>query len=213
MNTITETDNVYQGMQFEVMSASGELLFEGRLSLIIREDFLELERTSEMFDPVREESTEVQARGFNVRLNYGIWMKATLQRLSGNRNEMWLLKNVRVVGRDSGRTFTRQYTGAKGKILPEKSGDTKGADCDIVNVSAGGVCVRTSKDLKAGDAFRLHVDLRPEKALPPFNCVVRRVISQKDGVGQYGCSFVQAGNDEIDRNIIKMIIELQLSSL
>ena len=202
---------LYTGMQLEVFSASaGNLLFEARVTRVVREDFAEIERTSDAF-PVLRGGEAVRLRGYNAKENRGVWLEGMLSPF-GNHGEFWLVEGMKVTGQDGGRSSSRSYgTNAAGYVRPADAPETQDAPCRVSNVSTGGAAIRTAEEFSAGDVLLLSVKLRRGHAQPPLRCAVRRVTRRDEGY-EYGCQFLEDSPEAGDA-IIKTVLEIQMMGM
>ena len=217
----------YSGMRVEVLSEEHELYFLARLR--ISGGTAEMERVSESalllpqeLEDVPEDDegaggdagtekpepqpVHVLLRGFEETTRLAVHMECDMTHISG---KLWRVTGLRVMGKDNDRAFYRQDVGTEGEVMligkAAASPDIK--KCRVVNISAGGACIRTEETYEAGDKLLLRSRLLPNSELKPLFCVVRRVTPRKGGETEYGCQFSDmepAVEDEIAKTILKL---------
>lgn len=205
--TSTEIPGIYNGMRVEVLNQGNELLFVADAQ-VHSAQILELVRTSELLGGEVTEGQQVSIRGFNAYQNCGIHLDGHLSRLASGLDTAWLVKDLDLKGRDSGRSFTRRPINAQAWVCPLGEGEENWLECKVVNASAGGVCFRTPEPLESGAKLNIRFRLRRDMKLPPLHIAVRRV-TDKGEVFEYGCEFVDI-TPEVDGLIAKTIIQLQI---
>ena len=199
---------VYNGMRVEALDKENKLLFVADLEVLSAE-MIELVRTSELLRPgLGESPIPVSIRGFNAYENCGVHIDGVLSKLAQDQDSAWIVKELDVKGKDTGRSFSRRSIQAKAWVCPEKMAQTKWLPCDVVNASAGGVCFRTTELFSAGDRLSIRFKLRRGKEQPPLMIAVRRASSRGEEY-EYGCEFVDL-NSETDAIITRTIIQLQI---
>ena len=217
----------YSGMRVEVLSPEHALYFLARLR--VAGSAVELERVSESALSEPEEQTEdgeadeaseaaeepkplpVLLRGFEERTRLAVHMEGDMTHISGS---LWRVTGLRVQGKDNDRAFFRQDVGTAGEVMlvgkPGASPDIQ--KCRVVNISAGGACVRTAERYELGDKLLLRSRLLPDSELKPLFCTVRRVTERKGGEVEYGCQF--SGLDgALEDEIAKAILKLQMARM
>ena len=160
-----------------------------------------------------EEKTEmeplpVKLRGYDERQKKAIHMAAILSHVEG-RN--WQVDNLRITGKDNDRASFRQPVRAGGKaFLAGRVGGagSMAADCQIHNISVGGVCIQTTERYELDQTLMLRFALLPGEEMPPLMCRVLRVTERKDGIIEYGCKFLDL-NQVAEDDIAASIMEIQ----
>ena len=199
---------VYNGMRVEVLDEESKLLFVADAQVLSAE-LIELVRTSQLLRPgLGAGAVPVSIRGFNAYENCGIHIDGVLSKLAQDQDSAWIVKELDVKGKDTGRSFSRAPIKAKAWVCPENAARTEWLACDVVNASAGGVCFRAAERFSAGDKLSIRFKLRRGKEQPPLTIAVRRVSSRGEGY-EYGCEFVDL-NSETDAIITKTLIQLQI---
>ena len=199
---------MYNGMRVEVLDSENEMLFVADLQ-VLSADMIELVRTSELLRPgLGKGAIPVSIRGFNAYENVGVHVDGMLSKLARDQDSAWIVKELDVKGKDTGRSFSRRPIKAKAWVCQEDVAQAKWAPCDVVNASAGGVCFRTTEAFSVGDKLSIRFNLRRGKEQPPVTVAVRRANSRGEGY-EYGCEFVDL-NSEVDAIITKTIIQLQI---
>ena len=202
-----EIPGIYNGMRVEVLDEKNELLFVADTE-IISEDILELVRTSELFNPEIPDEMPVSIRGFNAYQNRGIHVAGKLSRLAGNMDSAWLVRELDLKGKDTGRIFSRRPIKAQAWVRPAGDDGAPWLECRVVNASAGGVCFRCVEPLEPEGKLCIRFRLRPGREQPPLNISIRRM-TDRGSEFEYGCEFVDL-SPEVDTIITRTVIQLQI---
>ncbi|MBR1496078.1 MAG: PilZ domain-containing protein [Oscillospiraceae bacterium] len=203
----TSIPGVYNGMRMEVLDEeSGELLFGGSVQ-VQNEHLIEVFRTSELLRADIAEGLPVSVRGFNAYQNCGILISGRLSKLAQNQDKTWLVRQVDLKGRDTGRSFSRRPIRAEGWVRPLAEREERWIPCKVVNASSGGVCFRVPERFGPEDKLSIRFRLRRGKEQPPLNIAIRRITELGD-MFEYGTEFVDL-DSEVDMVIIRTIITLQ----
>lgn len=197
--------NVYNGMRMEVLDHSNELLFVADVE-VLDTRMLELVRTSELLSPDIPDGMPVSIRGFNAYENCGVHIDGTISKLAQDQDTAWIVKNLDVKGKDTGRSFARQPIHAQAWVQPE--GSNQWLPSSVVNASAGGVCFRMNEPLEIGARLRIRFNLGRDHEQPPLTIEVRRATDRRTEY-EYGCEFVDL-NSEVDTIITRTVIRLQI---
>ena len=195
----------YSGMRVEVLDAEGQMLFTARLS-VSEGGLVQLYQQSD--GPAGEglEPFPVQLRGYHTTQNKAVHMTGTAFWVSDG---LWRVDQFRVTGKDNDRAYYRQGIDTGGELVRLGSlGSEPAASCEVVNISVGGVCVRTDREFAAGDRVLLRSRLLPNQNLAPLICEVKRISEKRKGQFEYGCQFVDLNPAQEDQ-IAKAILELQ----
>lgn len=197
--------NIYNGMRMEVLDRNNELLFVGDVE-VLSAQMLEVVRTSELLSPGISDGMAVSVRGFNAYENCGVHIDGTLSRLAQDQDSAWLVKDLDVKGKDTGRSFSRRPIHAQAWVQPE--GSSQWLPCSVVNASAGGVCFRMNEPLEISARLRIRFNLGRNHEQPPLTVEVRRASDRRTEY-EYGCEFVDL-NPEVDTIITRTVIRLQI---
>ena len=226
----------YSGLRVEVLQ-EGELLFVARLA-IGEGDLAELQQLSGQALPddlaawveevhraeiteaiedddvaklIRErEPISVRLRGYDEERQAAVHMNARISPLGA---ELWRATDIVIVARDNDRAFFRQGTqNSTGEVVRLVNGKRETQRCDIVNISAGGVCIRMKEPYNVGDRLILKAKLLPGQELNPVVCNVRRVMERRGEVFEYGCQFGEL-NSVTENQISKAIMDLQIKRI
>ncbi len=197
--------NVYNGMRMEVLDRNNELLFVGDAE-VISEKIMEIVRTSDLLAQGITDGMHVSVRGFNAYENCGIHIDGVLSRLAQDQDRAWVVKELDIKGKDTGRSFSRQPIHAQAWIQPEAS--NQWLPCSVVNASAGGVCFRMNEPMEIGARLRIRFNLGRNHEQPPLTVEIRRATDRRTEY-EYGCEFVDL-NSEVDTIITRTVIRLQI---
>lgn len=151
----------------------------------------------------------VHLRGFDEEQNKAVHFSGGIYLLNGST---WRVENLRHERTENDRAFFRQSTDAHGTaVMIARVGQTRGSTastCDIVNISAGGVCLRSRAKFPLGSQLLLRFELLPGKPLPPLRCQVLRVTPGQYIGYEYGCKFLQMSKP-LEDHLASAIMELQ----
>ena len=197
--------NVYNGMRMEVLDHNNELLFVGDVE-VLSEKMIEIVRTSDLLSPTITEGMAVSIRGFNAYENCGVHIDGVLYKLAHDQDSAWLVKELDVKGKDTGRSFTRQPIHAQAWVQPD--GSEQWLPCSVVNASAGGVCFRMNEPMEIGARLKIRFRLRQGHEQPPLAIEIRRATDRRTEF-EYGCEFVDL-SPEVDTIITRTVIRLQI---
>ncbi|MBR3560407.1 MAG: PilZ domain-containing protein [Oscillospiraceae bacterium] len=197
--------NIYNGMRMEVLDRTNELLFVGDVE-VLSEQMIEVVRTSDLLSPTITDGMPVSVRGFNAYENCGVHIDGTLAKLAQEQDTAWIVKELDIKGKDTGRSFSRQPIHAQAWVQPEAS--NQWLPCSVVNASAGGVCFRMNEPLEIGAQLRIRFNLGRGHEQPPLEIEIRRATDRRTEY-EYGCEFVNL-NSDVDTVITRTVIRLQI---
>ena len=197
--------NDYNGMRIEVLDRVNELLFVGDVE-VLSDQMIEVVRTSELLSGGIENNMPVSIRGFNAYENCGVHIDGVLSKLAQDQDSAWIVKELDVKGKDTGRSFSRRPIHAQAWVQAE--GSSQWLPCTVVNASAGGVCFRMNEPLEIGARLRIRFNLGRDHEQPPLTIEVRRASDRRTEY-EYGCEFVDL-NSEVDTIITRTVIRLQI---
>ena len=180
------------GSKVEVLTPANTLLFVGRLRVLKGGDILE----------IRGESGGYLPRGlYNQALKLQIFqadgttlaLRATVAQSS---YDFWRVENLQYLQNSEKRSFFRQNIGVDGWVYPLTSSKGQRFPCTVLDISAGGARVRSTKLFQLGATFRLEVSVFPGDLPFSITCaVLRTVVRPQPGSPvkkyEYGCQFVE----------------------
>lgn len=192
---------VYQGMRVEVSTVSGNILFGGKMMDRKGEQATIYEYAQ--FGQVPEaDKLCVQIRGYNERTRMAIHMEGTIV---PQPQHIWAVEELNVIRSGNERAFFRLETDQDAVMSVLGQGFGAGEHpCKMLNISIGGVCVRTDLRQHEDDKFLMKVQLMEEREMSLMFCQIVRVTDNGDGTFSYGCRFLElTENDEtrITQNI------------
>ena len=198
----------YSGMRVEVYDAENTLLFVARLS-ITPGGLVQLHQLSAGGEGLDAAPFPVTVRGFFEAQKLAVHMSGTASWVS---DRLWRVEEFRVTSKENDRAFFRQGIDTSGEVTRIGTLGSQACPCEVVNISAGGVCIHTSEQFGAGNLLVLRSRLLPDQDLPPVMCEVRRVTEKKKGLYEYGCQFVDL-HPAMEDQIARAIVELQRQKL
>lgn len=199
----TETLKSYSGMRLEVMDAKERLVFVARATVSWEGEMCLWPLTSSRLNG-DEVSYPVLLRGYDEAAKKAVHMTGYITR---GADGGWSVEELEITGKENDRAFFRQGSGLPGEVMPMRQNDIFRAQCRLVNISAGGVCVRTQAEFQLGDRILLKSSLLEGWEVIPLMCVVRRGVKRK-AYNEYGCEFVDL-TPKMEDMIVKSILERQ----
>jgi len=151
----------------------------------------------------------VHLRGYNEEQNKAIHLSGGIYHLE---RSIWRVERLRHERSDNDRAFFRQKINSRGTAVMigqvGKPNSATTSQCDVMNISAGGVCIRTRMLYPLGARLMLRFELIPGQPMPPLNCQILRVTPGQYTGYEYGCKFVELSKPMED-HLAQAIIELQ----
>ena len=182
----------YDGMRVEGLNRNGKVQFRAELS-VPAEDDAELIWLSRNKPPKRG-PYHVYLRGYDQSSRREVYFEGSIRWIE---DDYWELNNL--VMEEPEREFFRVNTNfpAVATLLNRRSFK---AECELLNISAGGVRIETRVKYWIKDRLRLEVPQLSEQGIPPLHCQVCRVYeSEIPGVYGYGCQFIDLDVYQRDR--------------
>lgn len=204
-----ESLSEYSGMRVEVLTPENELLVMAKLA-IAPGGHMELQPLSK-FNLERTQDDEplpVKLRGFDMEQQKAVHMECMITQ---STDSYMLITRLKITSKDNDRAFFRQGMEASGEIVQiGRVGASPVIRCEVVNISAGGACIRTNEAYDMGDKLmlKLNLNLTPDQETVPLPCLVCRVVERRKGQFEYGCRFINL-NEATENQIVKAIMELQ----
>ena len=198
----------FSGMQVEVLSSEGSLLFIARLS-VSDSGKAKLWQVSEGFIPPFEPPLPVKLRGYFEHDKKAVHFEGEA---SLTQENLWELENLRLISEENDRAFFRENTQLTGDVRLVGWVGAESKPCDIVNLSAGGVCIRSAEEYQKDDKLLLTAALHEGAEPVTLLCEVRRVTLKPNGQNEFGCRFVNLDGPREDQ-IAETIMELQRQKL
>ena len=202
-----EALKAYSGMRMEVMDTKERLIFVARATVTWEGEMCLWPLTKSRLNG-DEVSYPVLLRGYDEASRKAVHMTGYITR---GDDGGWSVEDPEITAKDNDRAFFRQGTGLEGEVMPMKQNDIFRAPCRLVNISAGGVCVRTQASFQLGDRLLLQSRLLKDWEVVPLMCVVRRGVKRKAYM-EYGCEFVDLTEKQEDM-IVKAILEMQTNPM
>lgn len=187
---------VYEGMRVEVSTMNGGILFGGKMRDRQGERATIYEYAQ--FGVIPDESSlHVQIRGYNDRTRMAIHMEGTI---SPQPQHIWAVEELKVIRSGNERAFFRLETDQDAVMSVLGRGFNVGEHpCRMLNISIGGVCVRTDLRQHEDDKFLLKVQLMEERDVSLMFCQIVRVTENGDGTFSYGCRFLELTESDATR--------------
>ena len=182
---------LYTGMKVEVMTPANALLFLGKLRVLRNGDFLEVHGGEGVYLPRAVYNQPVRLRVFQ-RTGQAYTLKGTI---SQNNRSFWRIENLKTLQSDESRNFFRQNTTVDGWVYPITSSKGQRFSCSVLDLSAGGARVLTSKLIELGGNFRLEAAFLDDQPPITVTCQVTRILVRSRSGNpsrkyEYGCQFV-----------------------
>lgn len=196
---------LYSGMRVEVLTPENHLLFVGRLELL-GGGVLELRRDTD--DPLPQViyNSKVKLRGFQ-KDSQAFSLNGTVGKTSA---DFWQVEKLEILQSQDSRNFFRQSTDVEAQVMPSGRyrGVDQGAECKVLDVSAGGVRIQTKSVFEKGDFFQLEASFLPEEEPFSVTCRVLRAAERGEGKFEYGCEF-QAMSEREQQRLLRAIFTMQ----
>ncbi len=200
---------LHDGMDIEVLTPDGNRIFTGKLRLLPG-GVLEVRTEAGKFPPRPVYDEQVTLRGVqDDGAAFSLDGSVTASGL-----DLWRIEKRRPAPtsiRDpENRDAFRQNTGMEGRIRTLSGQELP---CKVLDVSAVGARVVTSKLFPLETAFHLETTLLPEEAPFFLTCRVKRIlVRSKPGSlskkFEYGCQFINVSSREQER-LLRTIFALQ----
>lgn len=200
--------DLYNGMKVEVLTPANALIFVGRIQLL----------TGNQVDVLGETGGFLPRALYNQRVKLRCFQRDgdtfTLNGTVGpNDPKFWRIEKLQSLQSSENRSFFRQNIGVDGQILA--SGQK--FPCKVLDVSAGGARVLTSKLLQLESTFQLEASLLPTEAPFTLTCRVKRTSVRAQTASpmkkfEYGCQFVEVP-PRVQERLLQVIFTLQRKAL
>ena len=196
---------LYSGMKVEVMTPANTLIFVGRIRLL----------TGNQVDVLGEAGGFLPRGLYNQRVKLRCFQKDgdtfTLNGTVGpNDPKFWRIERLQSLQSSENRNFFRMNIGVDG-LVRSVSGDKY--PCKVLDLSAGGARVLTSKLFQLESTFQLEAVFLPTEEPFTLTCQVKRISvrAQTDSPMKkfdYGCQFVEVPPREQER-LLQVVFTLQ----
>lgn len=188
------------GMMVEVLTTDNHLVFMGKVegikdgAVILRDskgdDLPQVMYNREMKLSFKHDGDTTMLRG----------------KICGSSDEIWKLDQLESMFTKDQRASFRQSISTSvhakcHRCSPRGDPEKEGTDCEVIDVSAGGLMFSSAEAYETGERLVL-MDVCLAQSLGPFNfvCQVRRVGKPgEDGIIRYGCQFGPMPDREQDR--------------
>lgn len=188
--------DLYNGMKAEVLTPANALIFVGRIRL----------SGPAQVDVLGETGGFLPRAVYNQKVKLRCFQRDgdtfTLNGSVGpNDPKFWRIEKLRSLQSGENRSFFRQNVGADGQLF---SPSGQRYPCKVLDVSAGGARVLTSKLFQLESTFQLEVSLLSTEEPFTLTCRVKRVEVQAQTASPmkkyvYGCQFVDLPPREQER--------------
>lgn len=195
---------VYSGMRVEVTSGDGRVFLVARL-LDLRGDRAQLEPGADGSLITRsDEPMKVTMRGYSSIQNRAVSLEGTIRPGGG---KLWQAEHLELVDRAENRAHIRVNTALEGEFtLAGRPGVPK-ERVEIKNMGMGGVCIEAQARRDVGDKLLLRVNGLLELEEEELTCQVLRIDMRKPGRFEYGCRFLELG-EETERRLFRAMYAL-----
>lgn len=201
--------DLYSGMKVEVLTPANALIFVGRIRLL----------TGNQVDVLGETGGFLPRALYNQRVKLRCFQRDggtfTLNGTVGpNDPKFWRIEKLQSLQSSENRSFFRQNIGVEGQIV---SSSGQKFPCKVLDVSAGGARVLTSKLFQLESTFQLEASFLPTEEPFTLTCQVRRTSVRAQTASpmkkfEYGCQFVDVSPREQER-LLQVIFTLQRKAL
>lgn len=187
---LSDFPDLYTGMKVEVMTPANALLFVGRLRLLQGGDILEIRGEGGGYLPRGVYNQPVKLRMFQ-RDGTAITLTGAVGQ---NSFDFWRIQKLSYLQNSENRSYYRQYAGVDGWVESLTTAKGQRFPCTVLDISAGGARVLTSKLFQLGVTFQLEAPLIPGEEPIIVKCkVLRTMVRSQSGSPvkkfEYGCQF------------------------
>lgn len=195
---------IYSGMRVEVTSGDGRIFLVARL-LELRGDRAQLEPGADGSLMTRmDEPMKVTLRGYSSVEGRAVSMEGTIRMSAG---KLWQVENLALVDRAENRANIRVAIDIPGSFTLEGRPGVPEESCRIKNMGMGGVCLGSQARRDVGDKLCLRVERLLELDGTGLTCQIVRIDDRKPGYFEYGCRFVDVG-EETERRLFRAMYAL-----
>ncbi len=197
--------DLYNGMKAEVLTPANALIFVGRIRLSGASQVDVLGETGGFLpralynQPVKLRCFQRDGDTFTLTGSVG-----------PNDPKFWRIEKLKSLQNSESRSFFRQNIGVDGQVI---SASGQKYSCKVLDVSAGGARVLTSKLFQLEAAFQLEASLLSTEEPFSLTCRVKRTTVRAETASpmkkyEYGCQFVDVPPREQER-LLQAIFTLQ----
>lgn len=205
--------DIRQGTTVEVLTMENRLTFVGKVESFRNGAVIVREAKGNDLPPVLF-NKEIKMRFYQNGRSLVLYGK-----VCGSTNTIWKLDRLQSSYVTEQRVFFRQRISPKVMAkctLRDPSGrEGRAADCQVLDISAGGMLIssKDKEDYKEGDRLSI-TEVQLVKGERPFDfgCCVRRAGQRERGVIRYGCQFDPLPPKEQDR-LLRAIFTVQREEL
>lgn len=210
MKRAKQTLNIQAGNMVEVLTG------DNRLELLARVVDYTGDVISVQDAQGRELPTVLYNRDVKLRINQNGVSGIILGKICGSTKNFWKIDRLQKMTVSEKREYFRQATLLKAKVqclrrsahAPRLSRGVDPTVCSVLDLSAGGILIRSSEPFQVGDCL-LVSDLRIGAEKPfRFVCRVQRVENELGRAAQFGCQFEPMDQREEDR-LLRAIFSIQ----
>lgn len=200
---------LFNGMKAEVLTPANALIFVGRIRLL----------TGNQVDVLGETGGFLPRALYNQRVKLRCFQRDgdtfTLNGTVGpNDPKFWRIEKLESLQSSENRNFFRQNIGVEGQILFDSG---QKVSCKVLDVSAGGARVLTSKLFQLNSTFQLEASFLPTEDPFTLTCLIKRTSVRAQTASpmkkyEYGCQFVDVPPREQER-LLQVVFTLQRKAL
>lgn len=200
---------LFNGMKAEVLTPANALIFVGRIRLL----------TGNQVDVLGETGGFLPRAVYNQRVKLRCFQRDgdtfTLNGTVGpNDPKFWRIEKLESLQSSENRNFFRQNIGVEGQILFDSG---QKVSCKVLDVSAGGARVLTSKLFQLNSTFQLEASFLPTEDPFTLTCLIKRTSVRAQTASpmkkyEYGCQFVDVLPREQER-LLQVVFTLQRKAL
>lgn len=205
VNPEAEKLKPYGGMQVEVTTLQGKELFIARLDNL-QGTTAQLRQYSDADSSAEGESAgRIQIRGYSIEEEKAIYLEGSLLPKS---ERVWQVEDLKLLKKENDRAFFRVDTDLEASVRSVGKIEVKEGLCRLLNISVGGVCIRSAIQYHEKERLMLNVKWMEENDVSFLLCKVLRVSKKEDDQFEYGCCFLEL--EETDRQkVAQTVFKLQ----
>ncbi len=191
------------GLRSEVMTREGRLIFFASAELAPGGGVMMRPISTSRLDPSIPRYP-VMLRGYLKEEKRAIHISCYISaRPDGN----WDVTEPESIERDNDRNYYRLETMIPAEIVAGQHRDLGMVIGQITNVSAGGVCLVTTAELKIDENLSIRSMMLDSLGITPLMCVIRRAIRHRNGI-EYGCEFLNL-TPQVEEQLVQAVMDME----
>ncbi len=191
------------GIRSEVMTREGRLIFFASAELAPEGGVMVRPITTSRLDPSIPRYP-VMLRGYLKEEKRAVHI---LCYISARPDGGWNVTEPESDKHDNDRNHYRLETAIPAEVMAAQHRDLGMILCQITNISAGGVRIMTTAELKVDEKLSIRSMMLESMGIAPLMCVIRRAIRHRGGI-EYGCEFLGL-TPQIEEQLAQLIMDME----